>query len=1548
MIGINDDVTHTSLDYGAEFDCMPPGTKQCVFWGFGTDGTVGANKQAIKTIGTQTPLWGQGHFAYDSHKGGGVTMSHLRFGPEPIKGEYEIQTNADYIACHNSTYVHKFNMLKPIKEGGTFVLNWGWGEDQLDARLPNKMKEQIATNNLNFYTIDASKIALEAGLGQRVNMVLQAVFYHLSEVLPAEEAMDILKQDIEKTYGKKGPKIVQMNKDCVDQAITNLKKYDYPANWASATSEAAYEESRGYGVLHQADQYKTVEDRFNEDNRFVEDIMHPVTALEGDSLPVSAFTPGGYMPSGTTAYEKRGIATEVPVWIPDTCTQCNYCTIVCPHAVIRPFLFDQKELANQPDGFETRKAQGGAELGGLNYSIQLATMDCTGCEVCVKSCPDDSLYMAPFHEAAEGQIEGWDFSMSVPNKGHKADKFTVKGSQFQEPLMEFSGACSGCGETPYVKLLTQLYGDRLMIANASGCSSVWGGTSTTNPYSTLSESHDHAGRGPAWGRSLFEDNAEFGLGMHLATLQRRRQVQSHVENALEDESITMSAGLQKAFTGWLGNYSNRDKQSVYADQIMEILPEEAAGQPLLEHINRSTDLIPPISNWLIGGDGWAYDIGFGGLDHVLAKGENVNIMILDTEMYSNTGGQVSKSTAQSAAVKFASGGKQTAKKDMGQIAMMYENVYVASIAMGANYKQSLDAIKEAEEYEGPSLLMAYSPCIDWGIDMSNMMGVQQAAVDAGYWPLYRYDPRKVAKGEPPFTLDSKRIKADLAEFLSTENRFGNLMRAKPDAAKHLQGELGDGIQRRLNRMKRASMDDFELLDTLKKAVGEEASGDKITVLFASETGNTADLANMVAYELKRRNVRTSVMSYDDFDLSELPEAGTVINLVATCGQGEWPGNSKGFWAEIQEDGAPDLSEIKIATFAMGDSGYVFYNECGTLMHERMVALGAQEIMPVGMGDDQDEDKWETAWEDWAPELWNELGTDKPAAELLPASHLVKVTAAEEATAAPDSEFVMPQDAGGEGVFCPLVEATPLTPLGRDVRHFSWDITDTGLSYGVGDALGIWSTNQTDRVSDFLDWYGLKLDDVVEVKDIAETRNPPLPEVMTAQQLFCQVLDIFGRPKRQFYETLAILASDDKEKAQLNHLLEKEGRGELRELIDDTKTYADLLQMFPSAEMPLEYVIDFVPAIKPRLYSIASAPEMYPNHIHLCIVEEDWENGAGDQKRGQSTWHMRNLSPGMVWGTQAAQHGDRPVQPWTSGVEQYGICGNDAEFGKKDGWQEITEAEHPGNYGVADGSPFSIPRDEACQAPVRVNPSVVHPPPADVPLVVAGLGTGIAPFRAFIQQREIWREEGQDVGDILLYFGARYEKTEFLYGDEMYAWEKDGLVTEMRTAFSRDQEEKIYAQHRIAQDPELFYDYMVTRGGYFVSGQHSSFQSGCRSADLCGVHFAVPLRTGRQHAGADGGSGCERHCHGRQHVTRGGAGHGHGVEGEHSRLPLASTAAWGSSDRRLFCLRRLSAGTTWRCGDSLKLKKNVALPVFLPFTPKRKPCHRRPRPAPPQS
>lgn len=1378
------------------YEQVPKGTTQCLFWGFGTDGTVGANKQAIKTIGENTNLYTQGHFAYDSHKGGGVTMSHVRFGPEPIKSEYEICRDADYVACHHSSYIHKFDLLSTAKPGGTFVLNWSWPLHELEQRVPNEVKEQIARLGLNFYTIDATGIAHDTGLGQRINMVMQAAFYHLSGVLESDHAIELLKQDIENVYGKKGPKVVQMNKDAVDQTVAALNKYDYPASWANATTDAAYASARTFDVMHQPDNFKRVTNKLNEDNRFVEKVMHPVTALKGDELPVSAFEPGGFMPVGTTQYEKRGIAAEVPVWKPDKCTQCNYCNIVCPHAVIRPFLFTKDELKTAPAGFESRRAQGGAEVAGLNYSIQLATLDCTGCAVCVESCPDDALYMAPFASAAEPQIPHFEFAMSVPNKGDRVDKYTVKGSQFQEPLMEFSGACAGCGETPYVKLLTQLFGDRLMIANASGCSSVWGGTATTNPYTTLSHTNKHAGRGPAWGRSLFEDNAEYGLGMALATSQRRALMRNQVRDAVESNELTLSPELRAAFTGWLDSANDMDTQGEHADRILAMLETEKEGQPLLEHLARNKNLLPPISQWIIGGDGWAYDIGFSGLDHVLAKGGNVNILVLDTEMYSNTGGQVSKATAQSAVVKFASSGKSQAKKELGRIAMLYDNVYVAQVAMGASYQQTLQALKEAEEYDGPSLVIAYSPCIDWGIDMAHMMDAQKLAVDVGYWPLYRYNPDKKGTDEQPLSLDSRRIKSDIGKMMAHENRFAQLLRNQPQIADKLHASLKQGVSNRLHTLTRESMDEFELLDMLKKAVGEQ-TGEKILILYASETGNTADLAKMLQFEMKRRGVRTSCMPFDDFAVEDLPEQTKVINLVATCGQGEWPGNSKTFWSEINNAELPPdfLKDVQFTTFAMGDSGYVFFNEAGKLMDARFKQLGAQEIMPMGMGDDQDEDKWETAWEAWEPELWNELGTDPPPAELLPAAYTLELHGAGSGMEA-ETDTIMPHDAGGKGVMCPMTTSRLLTPGGRDVRHIEWDIRGTGLSYDAGDALGVWSTNAEDKVAEFLDWYGVAPDSVVEAKRVDAHAGKDLPKTFTASQLFTQVLDIFGRPKRQFYEMMGIIAEDPAEKEQLAHLVSKEGRGDMRKLIDDTVTYADVMQLFPSARMPLEYMMDFVPAIKPRLYSIASASEMHPDHIHLCIVEEDWENSKGP-RHGQSTWFVRNNHAGIKWGHTVGLR-DAPEEP----------------------------------FGTLDPS-------EAPQIPVRVNPAVVHLPDSPkTPLIMVGLGTGMAPFRAFIQQRAVLRSRGEEVGPMLLYFGARYEKTEYLYGDEIEAYHADGLLTDLKKAFSRDQEHKIYAQHRIEEDPHLLYDYLIKQeGSFYLCGPAGNMPAQMRTAVINALQIA---------------------------------------------------------------------------------------------------------------
>eukprot|EP01126_Amoeba_proteus_P013322 TRINITY_DN1563_c0_g1_i3.p1 TRINITY_DN1563_c0_g1~~TRINITY_DN1563_c0_g1_i3.p1 ORF type:complete len:1265 (+),score=333.47 TRINITY_DN1563_c0_g1_i3:158-3796(+) len=1162
-----------------------------------------------------------------------------------------------------------------------------------------------------------------------------------------------------------------MNHAAVDQAIEGLKKVDYPEDWITATTNSKYAEAKSYDVLHQPDDFKFVADVFNENNEFVKNIMEPVVKLEGDKLPVSAFTPGGFMPVGTTKYEKRGIAAEVPVWKPDACTQCNYCAIVCPHAVIRPFLFTKDELAKAPQSFQTRKAQGGAEVTGLNYSIQLATLDCTGCAVCVESCPDDALYMAPFGDAAEGQIPGWEFSRSVPNKGHLFDKSTVKGSQFQEPLLEFSGACAGCGETPYVKLLTQLYGERLNIANASGCSSVWGGTSTTNPYTSLPATHKHAGRGPAWGRSLFEDNAEYGFGMMLGTLQRRRALQARVEEFLERQDSYQFPDLRVVLEKWVKAFPFRDKQSDYADAILSLLDGTPSENPNIAYFKKNTDMFPPISQWIIGGDGWAYDIGFGGLDHVIARGENVNILVLDTEMYSNTGGQVSKSTSLSTAIKFASAGKKQNKKDLGQMAMLYGNVYVAQIALGADYGQAIKAIKEAEEYPGTSLIIAYSPCIDWGIEMKDMMKEMKKAVDSGYWPLYRYNPALATKGEKPLQLDSRRIKSSLEDYLTGQNRFASLSRTHKEVADELHEDLGLHVKARMQQMQRMSVDDLELLDMLKEAVGE-STGDKILILYASETGNTAELARMLAYELKRRDVRVKAIPFDDMEIAELKKEKVVILLAATCGQGEWPSNSKLFWKQITDPSLTSdfLSGVKFATFGMGDSGYVFFNEVAKQFDERFAGLGASRIQPLGLGDDQHEDKWETKWQEWLPDLWNMLGTKQPPQQLLPATHEV----AQVSNVKPDQEIILPRDPVGSGILCPMVTNKLLTPGGRDVRHIEWDIRGTGISYSVGDALAIWSTNPVERVEDFLRWYGLDYDAVLKVKDTTESRKPQLPEHLSVGQLFTQVLDVFGTPKRMFWEVLQILASDSGEKKQLDLLLSKEGKDDLRKLINESKvTYADLMQMFPSAKPTIEYLIDFVLPIKPRLYSIASAPEMHPDVIQLCIVQEDWTIASGEERHGQSTWFIRNQQPSLTWGNYRSA-GVNPTNP----------------------------------FGTI--SPVDAPK-----IPVRVNPAVVHvPEDPTIPLVMVGLGTGLAPFRAFIQQRKILAQQGQKIGPMALYFGARFEKTEFLYGDEIEAYHREGIITDLKKAFSRDQKEKIYAQHRIAEDPHLIYRYLVKENGSF--------------------------------------------------------------------------------------------------------------------------------------
>ncbi len=771
-VGIVDDVTHTSLELPEEIDPSPEGTVRCKFWGLGADGTVGANKNAIKIIGENTDLFAQAYFAYDAKKSGGITMSHLRFSPHRIQSPY-LLTKSDFIACHNPAFVNQYNILEGIREGGTFLLNSPWDLEEMEKQLPDHVKRTIAQRNLKFYNIDAVKIASEIGLGGRINMVMQAAFFQIAEVIPPEEALKYVKEAIQKTYGKKGKDVVQMNIDAVDKAIGALEEIKVPDHWATAGHEAYLEK---------------------DEPEFVSLVMRPMLAQQGDKLPVSLLPPDGIFPTATTQYEKRGVAINVPEWQPENCIQCNQCSFVCPHAVIRPVLAREEDLQDAPEGFVTVEAKG-KELKGLRYRIQVSPLDCTGCGNCAQVCPakQKALVMKPLSTQTGTQVPNHLFSTTLPPMDDIMPISSVKGSQFRRPLFEFSGACPGCGETPYVKLVTQLFGDRMLIANATGCSSIYGGSAPVCPYTVNDEGH-----GPAWANSLFEDNAEYGFGMELGVSQRRSALADQVKEAL-DRGV--SEDLEEALKGWLQNMNDGEQSKAYARQITESIEEELADpdaelNPLLLEILDRSDYLTKKSIWIVGGDGWAYDIGYGGVDHVIASARDVNILVLDTEVYSNTGGQASKSTPTGAVAKFAAAGKPTRKKDLGRMAMTYGYVYVASVAMGANKNQLLKAVLEAESYQGPSLIIAYAPCINHGINMGQSQEEEKKAVEAGYWPLFRYDPRLKEEGKNPFVLDSKEPKGDFREFLMGEVRYSSLTRTFPDHAEDLFKQAEEDMKER--------------------------------------------------------------------------------------------------------------------------------------------------------------------------------------------------------------------------------------------------------------------------------------------------------------------------------------------------------------------------------------------------------------------------------------------------------------------------------------------------------------------------------------------------------------------------------------------------------------------------------------------------------------------------------------------------------------------------------------------------------------------------------
>nr|WP_312579503.1 pyruvate:ferredoxin (flavodoxin) oxidoreductase [Sedimentibacter sp.] len=783
-IGIVDDITFKSLETPALVNTSAPGTVRCKFWGLGSDGTVGANKSAIKIIGDHTNLYAQGYFSYDSKKSGGVTVSHLRFGKSPIKSTYLID-EADFVSVSQQSYIDKYDMITGIKKGGTFLLNTIWNAEEIEANMPAEMKRYIADNDIQFYTVNATGIAQELGLGNRTNMIMQSAFFKLANVIPVDEAVGYLNDSIVKSYGKKGDAIVNMNKSAVEKGITGLVKIEVPESWKTASG--------------------TVSD-ITEENRpeFIKNVADVMNKQEGDKLPVSTFADieDGTFPMGTSAYEKRGIAVTVPEWIPENCIQCNQCSFVCPHAVIRPMLLNKEEKANAPETFKTLKATGKG-FEDLEYRLQISTLDCTGCGNCADICPSKkkALVMEPIATQAEEQIPNWDYATNnVTIKDTLMDKNTVKGSQFCKPYFEFSGACAGCGETAYIKAITQLFGDRMMIANATGCSSIWGASAPATPFCK-----DVNGRGPSWANSLFEDNAEFGLGMFIGVKQMRDAIQISMEKLI---SLDVDKEIKDVLENWIANKELGEESKSASAKVVSALEglkpccDECAAA--VKDILDKKDYLVKKSQWIIGGDGWAYDIGYGGLDHVLASGEDVNIFVLDTEVYSNTGGQSSKATPTASVAKFAASGKRVKKKDLGMIAATYGYVYVAQVAIGADKNQYMKVLKEAESYHGPSLIIAYAPCINHGIKvgMGKTVDREKKAVEAGYWHLYRYNPLLKEEGKNPFILDSKEPKASFREFLEGEVRYTSLKNTFPEVAEELFDKAEENAKERYDGYKR--------------------------------------------------------------------------------------------------------------------------------------------------------------------------------------------------------------------------------------------------------------------------------------------------------------------------------------------------------------------------------------------------------------------------------------------------------------------------------------------------------------------------------------------------------------------------------------------------------------------------------------------------------------------------------------------------------------------------------------------------------------------------
>ncbi|KAL3937475.1 MAG: hypothetical protein SGBAC_007432 [Bacillariaceae sp.] len=1335
-VGITDDVTNLSLPLGKSLNVLDPSVTQCVFWGFGSDGTVGANKEAVKTIGNyHEDMAVQAYFEYDAKKSSGWTISHLRFSSNTsIQAPWRIEENAaDYVACHNESYVqaNKYDVIKFLKRRGNFFLNTTAAAisdpekrlEALEQLISPKILRNIAMRNINLYIMDAVGLSRKFGLAGRINMICQVVFFRLSNVIQLDDAVALLKATIVKAYSYKGDDIVKKNIDLLDAVVSDpntLIKVEVPTRWKK---------------LHERND-KPYEDRHNrllddeKVRKFMAEIVDPVSRLEGGDIPVSKFLEnrllGGVMIPGTTKFEKRNPnpSGKIPKWNFDDCTQCNACIFICPHAAIRPFVVTKEEALNAPFSkeFDTIKATG-AEFGGKKYAIRVSPLDCTGCNACVEACPESpkALEMQNIETNKEANEKNWEYAYNLPERGELIDKKTVRGSQFQTPLMEFSGACSGCGETPYFKLLTQLFGERMVIANATGCSTIWGGSFPSNPYTVSKKS----GRGPAWANSLFEDNAEYGLGMFVAMRHRRERLVTLVEDFVHkmelknvSEKTEAESTLAHFLMDWLEIKEDKsdkcthlfDKMKPLFQKIMEKDQSSGIDVPLINRIWSDRDMFPKLSQWIVGGDGWAYDIGFGGLDHVEAFETNdVNVLVVDTEMYSNTGGQMSKATPAGASVKFAIGGKRQRKKSIGEIFMTYEHVYVASVSL-ANQTQVLQAFLEADKHSGPSFIVAYSPCVQQGVrprGLDDMVEESRFAVDSGYWPLYRYNPDLILESKNPFVLDSKKLRKEVTSFLQRESRFINLRKKHPEIAEGLITKMNSDVHHR--------MDHLNQLSAGYKAFDHEDDA-SVKVLFASETGTTARLARDFADACVLSHVADAM---DDADVDDI-DGGTTVFFIATCGQGAMPQNGKAFYKHLCARTDKFKEGTKFMVMGLGDSSYYFFCESAKLVEKKMIELGAEKIVDLGLGDDSAEEGLAEGLHNWLDSVWPALNVPPPAE----VPHITPVTVeySPKAVIKPSDEerilhmYYQSDDINAKSVPILSNEKMCCEDYDRDFRTIRLN-TGEEMPYQLGDALEIFPHNDLDQVADFLHAYTHDFDErtVVKIHDYG------IDGEVSLGTLFTYILDLFGKPSKHFMQQLATFESDEEEKKIMLDLgfLVKAGK-------ETGLTMADALLRFKKAHPPLPVLLAIIPTIKPRAYSIASAPLVSRNITELLVLIDSW-------------W----CEEGMRYGL-------------TCDMLRKKLCGDHL-------W-------------------------------CRMKAGSMDPPEPEQPVLCAGIGSGLAPHMAFLRDKVRAVQEGEKVGKFSLYFGNRKKAHEYLYQAELEGYEKKYDWFTLHAAFSRDDpKKKVYVQ-----------------------------------------------------------------------------------------------------------------------------------------------------------